>query len=144
LGGLAMAEETKIQGIESGRAKFAWDCAKNALEELDRKKQKEYKSYVKKISEYIKTNGLGATFAFMFSKKDTYSYIGDQITEWLKKCPTKVISLEENDNFEILVEKIVSLNSFSYRALTIEVLAFLNWLKRFAEGLIEDQTGEKK
>ncbi len=139
-----MAEETKIKGIESGRAKFAWECTKEALKELDEKKQKEYKSYAKKIPMYIKTNGLGASFAFMFSKKDTYSYIGDQITKWLKKCPTKVISLEENANFEILVEKIVSLNSSSYRALTIEVLAFLNWLRRFAEGLIEEgETNEK-
>jgi len=138
-----MAEETKIQGVESGRAKFAWECVKKSLEDTQLKK-KEYKSYVKKIPEYIKTNGLGATFAFMFSKKDTYSYIGEQITEWLKKCSIKLVPLEENVSFEILVEKVISLDSPTYRALTIEVLAFLNWLRRFAEGLIEEGEGNEK
>ncbi len=141
-----MAEEIKIQGIESGRAKFAWECVNEAVQhwkdENDKKKLKEYRSYVKKIPEYIKTNGLGATFAFMFSKKDTYSYIGEQITKWLKVCPVNFISLEEDADFKTLVEKVVSLDSSTYRALTIEVLAFLNWLRRFAEGLIEEE--EKK
>jgi len=138
-----MKAETKIQGIESGRAKFAWDCAKNALEKLDKKKQKEYKSYVKKIPMYIKTNGLGATFAFMFSKKDTYSYIGNQITAWIKQSPNQVF-LEENDKFETLVRKVIELDSPTYRAFTIEVLAFLNWLRRFAEGLIEEGESNEK
>ncbi len=134
-----MAEETRIQGIEGGRAKFAWKCAKEAINKLDEKKRKDYKSYVKKIPMYIKTNGLGATLAFMCSKKDIYSYIGKQITAWLQEHPTKLIPLDGKADFETLLGKVVSLNSSTYRALTIEVLAFLNWLRRFAEGLIEDK-----
>jgi len=146
-----MKAETKIQGIESGRAKFAWDCAKNALEKLDRKKQKEYKSYVKKIPEYIKTNGLGAALAFVFSKrqkdpkkpKNAYDLIYRQIGEWLSKEDNKHLWSGCNSNNE-LIEKIISCNSSSYRALTIEVLAFLNWLRRFAEGLIEEGESNEK
>ena len=143
-----MAEETKIKGIESGRAKFAWECVNKVVqqwkEEKDKKKLQEYKAYTKKIPMYIKTNGLGATLAFMLSKKDKEAYqkLGQQITEWLKQAPVQIIDLE-NANFKTLVEKIVSLNSSSYRALTIEVLAFLNWLRRFAEGLIEEGEGNE-
>ena len=141
-----MADETKIQGIESGRAKFAWECVNQLIQqwndENSKKKLKEYRSYTQKIPMYIKTNGLGATLAFMLSKKDKEAYqkLGQQITEWLKQAPTKIIDLKdvEDDNFEGLVNITISLNSPDYRALTIEVLAFLNWLRRFAEGLIEE------
>jgi len=34
-----MKAETKIQGIESGRAKFAWECAKKG-KEISKKRQK--------------------------------------------------------------------------------------------------------
>ncbi|HDD35698.1 MAG TPA: type III-B CRISPR module-associated protein Cmr5 [Candidatus Desulfofervidus auxilii] len=152
-------EETKIQGIESGRAKFAWKCAKDGEKISTKKDQidgewyedKNYKSYVKRLPELIKTNGLGAALAFIFSKrqkdskkpKNAYDLIYKQIGEWLSKEDNKHLWSGCNNSGE-LIEKIISCNSFSYRALTIEVLAFLNWLKRFAEGLIEDQTGEKK
>ena len=147
-----MADETKIQGIESGRAKFAWECVNQLIQqwndENSKKKLKEYRSYTQKIPMYIKTNGLGATLAFILSKKDKEAYqkLGQQITEWLKQAPTKIIDLKdvEDDNFESLVNIVISLNSPGYRALTIEVLAFLNWLKRFAEGLIDDGEGNDK
>jgi CRISPR-associated protein Cmr5 len=147
-----MADETKIQGIESGRAKFAWECVNQLIQqwndENSKKKLKEYRSYTQKIPMYIKTNGLGATLAFMLSKKDKEAYqkLGQQITEWLKQAPTKIIDLKdvEDDNFESLVNIVISLNSPGYRALTIEVLAFLNWLKRFADGLIDDGEGNDK
>ena len=112
------------------------------VDENSKKKLKEYRSYTQKIPMYIKTNGLGATLAFILSKKDKEAYqkLGQQITEWLKQAPAKIIDLKdvEDDNFESLVNIVISLNSPGYRALTIEVLAFLNWLRRFAEGLIEE------
>ncbi|MCL0028419.1 type III-B CRISPR module-associated protein Cmr5 [Peptococcaceae bacterium] len=112
------------------------------LKSFHKKLQKEYKSYVKKIPMLIRTNGLGATFAFMFSKGEVYELIGEQILEWLKRNEKQILSgIEKINSFSDLVKYSVSLNSPEYRALTIEVLAFLNWLKRFAEGLIE---GEEK
>jgi len=148
-----MAEETKIQGIESGRAKFAWECAQKGKKISTKKtkigeelyEDKNYKSYVKRLPELIKTNGLGAAFAFVFSKrqkdptkpKNAYDLIYKQIEEWLSKEDNKHLWSGCNSSNE-LIEKIISCNSSSYRAFTIEVLAFLNWLRRFAEGLIED------
>jgi len=135
-----------LQGIEQGRAKFAYDCA---LEAKDIPKKDEYKSYVKKIPMMIKTNGLGATFAFIKSKqskdesKSGYAYklIYDQTTNWLDKDPKKLISLNVKEDF---VDKIISLNSPKYRAITNEILAFFIWLRRFADGLIEDKPKHEK
>lgn len=133
-------DTTTIKGIEQGRAKFAYECAKI-------EKKKEYKSYVKKIPMMIKTNGLGATFAFMLSKKakaegPIYTKIGNNILEWLRRDTKNLIKMNNIDDFEKLTSKIVELNSPEYRALTIEVLAFFNWLRRFADGLIEgDESG---
>ena len=129
---------TTITGIEQGRAKFAYDCAHQVLSK-DSKFGKEYKSYVKKIPMLIKTNGLGATFAFVLSKAkegNPYQLIYQQTTAWLKVDQKKLIDLPNNPN---LVSEIITLDSPQYRAVTVEVLAFFNWLKRFADGLIEGE-----
>jgi CRISPR-associated protein Cmr5 len=36
-----------------------------------------------------------------------------------------------------LIDWVISCNSPEYRFITQELLAFLNWLKRFAEGMIK-------
>ena len=137
-----MSDSTStIKGLEQGRAKFAYDCA---LEGSKIEKKKEYKSYVKKVPMLIKANGLGSTFAFIKSKstddksKPGYAYhlIYNQTKDWLKNDNKKLLDIGEDDN---LLEKIISLDSIEYRAVTIEVLAFFNWLKRFADGLIEGE-----
>jgi len=38
-----------------------------------------------------------------------------------------------------LTDKIIHLKSPEYRAVTNEVLALFNWLKRFADGMIEGE-----
>lgn len=122
-----------VNKLEQGRADFAYKCAEkgNALE-----KRKEYKSNVKKLPMLIKTNGLGAALAFFFSKgkdneKSPHSLISSQIHEWLK-VNNKDLFLKDSD----LLKVIVGLGSTNYRLVTNEVMSFLNWLKRFADGMI--------
>ena len=116
---------------DNGKNKF-----EKKLNEYYLKYGKEYKSYAKKIPMLIKINGLGSTFAFIKSKGGTYDLIYQQVTEWLKQEPNQLISdkLRKGEDLEAVI---ISLNSPEYRALTIEVLAFFNWLRRFADGLIE-------
>lgn len=136
-----MNNTTTIKGLEQGRAKFAYDCA---LESSKIDKKKEYKSYVRKIPMLIKTNGLGPTFAFIKSKRSNdkskpgyaYHLIYEQTKQWLKKDEKSLLTINEDDD---LVEKIISLNSPAYRALTNELLAFFKWLSRLAEGMIEGE-----
>ena len=142
-----MGNKGEIKGIEQGRAEFAYKCASkgNAIN-----KKKEYKAYVKKVPALIKMNGLGATFAFIKSKSSddenkagyAYALIYKQTAQWLKKDEKKLLDIGDEGK---LIEYIISLESPEYRAVTNEVLAFFNWLRRFAEGLIkEDAESEQK
>ena len=139
-----MSETTTQTGIEQGRAKQAYKYASN----VDGKMKEKYSSHVKKVPMMIKTNGLGATFAFIFSKKDkeggVYQEIGRNITDWVNfddKYKRYGIG-NKPKKFQDLVGEVVELKSFEYRALTIEILAFFNWLRRFAEGLITEGDGD--
>lgn len=142
-----MSDKQPIKSLEQGRAEFAYRCAEKGAEmETIRN---EYRQYVKKIPMLIKTNGLGATFAFVKAKKDpdpnkrgyAYQLIYEQTTEWLRRDGKNLIEIKDD-----LVEAIIGCDSPTYRAVTIEVLAFFSWLSRFAEGLIKEggATDEQK
>ncbi|AYQ36639.1 type III-B CRISPR module-associated protein Cmr5 [Runella sp. SP2] len=110
---------------------------KKRLAEHYEKYGKEYKAYVKKTPMMVKTSGLGATLAFIMSKKkdgNAWALIYNQVDNWLKTSDNHY--LINNKNGE-LSEIIIQLESGQYRAVTNEVLALFNWLRRFAEGLIE-------
>ncbi|RMF58779.1 MAG: type III-B CRISPR module-associated protein Cmr5 [Calditrichaeota bacterium] len=143
------SETTILKGIEQGRAKFAYDKVMEAKTQL-KEKAPNYKQYAKKIPAMIKTNGLGATLVFMGSKaKDkngnetAYGVLLNHIFEWLKKDSKPlygdVANLESSTD---LPGYVVSLASPQYRAMTLEVLAFVNWVRRFADGMIEGETSD--
>jgi CRISPR-associated protein Cmr5 len=141
-----MTKETIITKLEKGRAEFAYRCVEKAIEIFkdNSKKQKEYKSYARKIPTMILSNGLGQTLAFIKAKSEkgnAYNLIYQQLTEYMKSDHTARIKMPQEKND--LVEWVISCNSSTYRYITQEILAFLNWLKRFAEGLIEvEEEGE--
>lgn len=126
-------------------------------------KSSNYKSYVKKAPMWIKTNGIGAAIAFILSKRENsskkidrqnyqpgdhiihpqnaYGLLYEQIFAWLKSDSKKFLLRGKED--QDLVKTLTELKSHEYRAVTVEILALLNWLRRFAEGLIEgDETSE--
>jgi CRISPR-associated protein Cmr5 len=138
-----MADTSNIKGLEQARAKFAYEKAKSVADQGG-KKAKEYKSYAKKLPMMIKTNGLGASLAFALSKskdKDgrntSWGLIYNDVKSWLTQDQKKfLLGTHVNDD---LANAVIKLESPEYRAVTVEVLAFLNWLRRFAEGLIEGE-----
>ncbi|MCS7181303.1 MAG: type III-B CRISPR module-associated protein Cmr5 [bacterium] len=140
-------KETIITKLERGRAEFAYDKVKEVVETLKDKKEElsKYRSYTRKIPQMIISNGLGQTLAFIFSKKETgnaYDLIYTHLIEYLKKSKsTARIKMPENKND--LTKWVISLDSYQYRYVTEEILAFLNWLKKFAEGMIEIEEGGK-
>ena len=131
-----MAEKSLVSTLEQGRASEAYKYVLEAKKKLGNK-EKEYKSYVKKLPVMIKTNGLGQTLAFVKAKNDTYALIYKQLEDWLKKCPNSVIRYDKD-----LVESVISLDSKEYRLATAEALSLLSWLRRFADGLIEGEGGD--
>lgn len=121
-----------VQKIESGRAAYAYKEVEKHMTKYPQDAA-EYAAYLKKIPSMIQVNGLGQALAFCFSK-NKYRPIYDQIESWMKEEPLNRLGAYENGT---MIEKIISLDSASYRAVTREVLALLSWMVRFAEGLKE-------
>ena len=130
---------TTRKGIEQGRAKFAFDKVRSVSENAPDSLKKSYKSVAKKLPVLIKTNGLGQTLAFVNSKggqssqPNGYDKLYEQIGSWLQSEDDKGLVPEGE-----LVEEIIQLDSPEYRQVTVETLALLNWIRRFADGLMKD------
>jgi len=139
---------SNLKKLEQGRAEEAYIKAVNAK---GKTYAEDYKQLVKKVPMLIKTNGLGATFAFLQSKSknlsDTeHTQVLIDVAEWLKidikkdlifKSSEKDFDKSGKDLAKLMVQRTMQMESSEYRAITLEVLAFLNWLKRFTDGLIE-------
>lgn len=130
----------KIQQLEQMRANFAWkdvsviDKNKN----INSKFKKEYRSIIMKLPTLILTNGLGQTLAFLKAKGK-----GDDRTpeEVIYKCLQEwLFSSLDWGSFQQgeIIERVISADNYKYRLATMEALAFLNWLKRFADGVLSE------
>lgn len=125
----------QIINKEQERAKFSFE----KVSKITDANKKNYKSYVKSLPMMIKKSGLGSTIAFIFAKKksgDAYSSIYTELNEWLVK--QKIVERDSNE----LTKKIVNLSSEKYMFATIEVLEYLKWSRRFAEGLFSEKIKE--
>ena len=131
--------QNNFQTIEQGRAKFAYDKVKE-IADLDpdnvhldkqeaarrRSRQKKYKTGAKKLPVLIKTNGLGQALAYIQTRNTT---LYQQLTSWLRDNGL----IQEDDD---LVGAVINMPSNKYRRVTTETLAFLNWVRRFVDGLM--------
>jgi CRISPR-associated protein Cmr5 len=125
-----MMENQRLK-TEKSRAETAFNYAKDGLEKHGEK----YETIIRKLSMQIKTNGIGATIAFHFSKSETkngvnnaHKYVLNQLRGWLNDFVTA-------NTVEEFSLNIVKLSPAETRATTNEALALLNWLRRFTDGL---------
>lgn len=125
--------EHSIRTLEQGRAKFAYDCVNEIVQNSDEDLKKKYKSGAKKLPVLIKTNGLGQTLAFINQRDDGNIKLYGMIGEWLH-CK-KLVELNRNVD---LVNAVINKPSNEYRRITTETLALLNWVRRFVDGLMKD------
>jgi len=121
-----------LRTLEQERAKKAWECVVYCLifKKDDEKWQSKYNSLVRKVSSCILTNGLGQTLAFLKAKGEgkpdsEHEVLYQHIAGWITACL--------HINGDLLEWIITHANSQQYRRITMEVLSFLQWLKRFAE-----------
>lgn len=117
------------QKLEQGRATFAFTKAKNGIDTHGT----DFKQYCKKVPMMIKNHGLGAALAFMYSKGGAQGTILMYLEDWFKaddKCKGLINLITKK-----LISEITEVDTQAYRALTIEAIAFLTWLRRFADGL---------
>lgn len=121
--------------VEQGRAAKALEYVTKAP------KTDEFKSYAKKVPMMIKSHGLAPALAFIKSKnRQAYNTIYADIIKWLKDDIKKVapdIHTKVTNNTDTgFIDYLINLEDPAvYRAITNEVLAFLNWYRRFAEAI---------
>jgi len=152
---VASFQQTK----EQERAKEAWE----AIIEVDSYKhikvdeiKKKYRSLVLKSSVLILSNGLGQAVAFFVSKSQpkekkqqspdniVHMLLLKHIWDWLKKvgiCELNQQDIKETHKFP---KWITLATSEQYRRATMETLAYLHWLRRFAEAVLPDVEEEEK
>lgn len=150
--------QSNVRARSLDRARFAFDSinlrvnGKNPDGAVDNSKRlspselKELRSHIKDVPMMIKTNGLAAAYAFMFSKakrapqgasaeqlkkeKKDYVAIEDISKEWLRQ--QNVLQPVAADFYEQLIKQDIA----HYRRATREILALFTWLKRYADGMI--------
>ncbi|MBB5149085.1 type III-B CRISPR module-associated protein Cmr5 [Ureibacillus thermosphaericus] len=136
-----------ISKIENGRAAFAFKEVKQVVEKPNIQSS-EFRSYVKRMPTMIQVNGLGQTLAFCYSKKNNkrgkaYGEVYRIVQKWIEDEVFPDL-FHNNKDYSEFVEKVINLNSYEYKQVTAEVLALLNWMRRFVEGMVqtEDKVGE--
>lgn len=127
----------KRQDTERNRASFAYS-------EAAKYKGEEFSQAVKKVPMMIKTGGLNKAFAFMYSKQGKHGQILKSIEAWLNNPDNKIHLILKNTTGENLVQKITELDIAAYRTVTTETMAYLQWLRRFSEGMVKEDAEKAK
>lgn len=83
---------------------------------------------------------LGQTLAFCYAKGDQYRTLFDQIEGWITEKQPDLLKRYSEDKKTDFMQIVVSMNSNDYRIISKEVLALLDWMRRFADGMIRDQS----
>lgn len=118
------------QTLDQQRAKQAWDDIQSVVNRDEIKKK--YGSLARKVPMLVLTNGLGQTLAFLRAKgkNDT----GDEHNVLFRHLSAWTMSqIAPNPGNQNLLDWVLNNDSAAYRRATTEALAYLIWLKRFAE-----------
>ncbi|CAI4031137.1 CRISPR type III-B/RAMP module-associated protein Cmr5 [Nitrospira tepida] len=119
---------------EQDRAKFAHDRIqknRDAGGETNGKLAGEYRQLVMGLPAMIQQCGLGQTMAFLASKgKGHHAMALADLEEWLER-------FDYAKGKDGVLKALMDGDSRGYRMATTEALAYLQWLKRFAEAAIE-------
>jgi CRISPR-associated protein Cmr5 len=96
--------------------------------------KKGYSSLARKVPMLVLTNGLGQTLAFLKAKgkndpADEHTVLFRHLSEWVLSQVNHSTTGTNGD----LLQWVLSNDSAAYRRVTTEALAFLTWLRRFAE-----------
>ncbi len=124
--------------LDQRRAKHAWDAVERAIQGEGAHRRQDTKQFggeTKKLPVRIVGSGLGQALAFLHAKNKVPGLL-DELNDWVFQ------QLPDRNNAERdLLKRIVNGDSQFLRRVTDEVLAYLQWLTRFAEakGLMKEQ-----
>ncbi len=126
------AKISQQRSLEQERAKAAWEEVKKAK---NADYQKKYKSLARSAPASIQQNGLGQTLAFWRARPDEkhQQALYDAVSNWVKS------QIKWQGNSHLLEWIVNQAQSDEYRRSTGEAIAFLQWVKRFAEAELEGE-----
>lgn len=140
------------QHIEQRRSNQAWQTIQSIKNTQNVALEKEYRTLARNLNTLIQVNGLGQTLGFLKAKGGSHSsrahyLLLQHLTNWMQEhfyTPNSAIMRSGHDGLlRWLMHEQTS--SADYRRATTECLAFANWLRRFAEGeLQEPDAGENQ
>jgi len=111
------------QTLQQRRAKAAYE----AVEQVSHTVQGEYGPLVRGLPAMVKNEGLATTLSFLKAKGKAHHLAAyEHLSAWVMN------EFNQNENQDLL-KWLVSVDSFTYRQASTEALAYLSWLKRFAE-----------
>jgi|SRR5581483_7012391 CRISPR-associated protein Cmr5 len=123
------------QSLEQKRAATAWGCIADVR---SKKFAKEYGALARNAPADIQSNGLGQALAFWRAKgkkgDNEHTHLLNDVSKWVGK------QIKDDENLDLLEWVIKDANTNDYRRATAEAMAFLQWLKRFAEAELEDKS----
>jgi CRISPR-associated protein Cmr5 len=99
----------------------------------------EYKSYAESLPANIVMNGLGQACAMLLAqakdKKDAHRSLYDHLQEWLCGSEHAAVYPHAQD----LVAAVIKHGQREYILAQVESLAYLNWLKKFAQAYLSGE-----
>ncbi len=125
--------------LDQKRAAHAWEAVRQAKQQQGEHRgqaPKKFGGQAKKLPVRIIASGLGQALAFLKAKRYAPGLVAS-LSSWIASC----IPPHEGESRDLL-ERIIAGDSDFLRRATDEVLAYLQWLTRFAdaEGLTEGET----
>ena len=119
---------SRQQSLEQKRAAAAWDRVVH-IRDHGRDYAKKYGQLAKSAPADIQANGLGQTLAFWRAKtKEEHSQVlFRDVSDWVRS------QIKPDVKTGLLEWIMQEATTDEYRRATAEAIAFLNWLKRFAE-----------
>ncbi len=132
--GTGELDQSRRRSREQERAKAAWAAVSRVKEQTSEELKKRYRSLATSASADIQANGLGQTLAFWKAKGyDTGKAKQDSEHARLFQDVSGWVGRQLNITGDLLTWVIETATTNDYRRATVEALAFLTWLKRFAE-----------
>ena len=143
-----MTTTTPRPTTDQRRAAHAWNAVESMIRDFGDKQANEYARQAKQLPTRAITSGLGQALSFLLAKarvgtsdeKPHFKRLHDDLTQWvIQQRPLSGAKSKTS-----LLESIIQGDAIFLRLATEEVIAYLQWLNRFAEakGLKADNEGD--
>jgi CRISPR-associated protein Cmr5 len=126
-----VAEANKEKTLDQRRAAHAWEVVRNVVK-LKKEEAAKFGGQARKLPTRIIASGLGQALAFLKAKNYAPALLV-ALGDWVLDKRKDPASTKKPPKDTALLEAVIQGDSDFLRRATDEVLAYLQWLNRFAE-----------